>query len=131
MNDRPTVLLFNVANAKKRSIRTILTELKIKGRDVLPQDQGKSIGDLLGDSRDALPASAKAETFRDEMLVLHALSEKQMDRLLRELRSRGATVAIKAVTTPVNIAWSGTDLFEALKREHEAIQKLRAIQKTD
>lgn len=131
MNDRPTVLLFNVADAKKRSILTILTGLKIKGREVLPQDQGKSIGDLLGDTGDALPSSAPIKPFRDEMLVLHALSEKQMDRLLREIRSQGASVAIKAVTTPVNIGWSAADLFGALKQEHEAIQKLRAKQKTD
>ena len=126
MNDRPTVLLFNVADAKKRSIRTILTDLKIRGREVFPEEQGKSIEELLGDTGDMPPASRVA-TFQDEMLVLHTLSERQMDRLLRELRSRGASVALKAVTTPVNISWSGRDLYEALKREHDAIQKLRAL----
>ena len=125
MNDSPTVLLFNVADAKKGSLRTILTDLKIRGREVLPEDQGKSIGVLLGDAGDELKASAAAP-FRDEMLVLHALSEKQMDRFLRELHSRGASVALKAVTTPMNIDWSAADLHDALKREHEAIQKLCA-----
>ena len=125
MSDIPTVLRFNLPDAKKRRIRAILGALKIGGREVPQEEQWRTVASLLEETGNARPDVGNSKCFQDEMLVIHALSEKQMDCFLREIRAENAGVALKAVTTPVNVLWSCSELHGALSREHEAFRKMR------
>jgi hypothetical protein len=64
-----------------------------------------------------LPSNA-AERFEEEMLVMETLSSPLLDAL----RAGGTPVALKAVVTEQNKAWSAAALCRELKREHEAMR---------
>ena len=45
-----------------------------------------------------------------------------LDRFLREFsRNRIERVDLKAVLTPGNVRWSSLELYEEIKKEHEAL----------
>ena len=125
MSDIPTVLMFNIPDTKKRRVRAILAALKIGGREVPQEEQWRTVASLLEEPENTRPDVGNSKCFQDEMLVIHALSEKQMDCFLREIRAENAGVGLKAVTTPMNVLWSCTELHDALRREHEAFRKMR------
>ena len=64
-------------------------------------------------------------SFSDEMLVLCGLSGPQLDALLSSLRRSRVVVALKAVVTEDNAAWSSLQLHDELRQEHEAMKGTR------
>ncbi len=117
-----TVLLYNLKNADKRmSIKLILYRLGLTAKDVAPEDFGQPLGYLLGCEGFA---TAEAEgSFGDEMLVMHNLRQDQFSSLLSALRQGRVPVALKAVVTDTNIAWSSLRLHAELSAEHAAMRK--------
>ena len=63
--------------------------------------------------------------FSDEMLVLCGLSGPPLDALLSSLRRSRVVVALKAVVTEDNAAWSSLQLHDELRQEHEAMKGTR------
>lgn len=59
------------------------------------------------------------------MLVLCGLSGPQLDALLSSLRRSRVVVALKAVVTEDNAAWSSLQLHDELCQEHEAMKGTR------
>ena len=59
------------------------------------------------------------------MLVLCGLSGSQLDALLSSLRRSRVVVALKAVVTEDNAAWSSLQLHDELRQEHEAMKGTR------
>ena len=119
-----TVLLYNIRDEKKRlGILILLHRLGLRLREVAPEEQGQPLGLLLGLAGYA--PGEDGERFTDEMLVMHALSRAQFTALLDGLRRGKTPVALKAVVTEHNVAWSSSRLHRELAAEHEAIQKKR------
>lgn len=117
-----TVLLYNIRDEKKRlGILLLLHRLGLRPREVAPEEQGQPLGLLLGLAGYA--PGGDGERFPDEMLVMHALSRAQFNALLDGLRRGKTPVALKAVVTEHNVAWSSAKLHRELAAEHEAMQK--------
>ena len=117
-----TVLLYNLSDTDKRmKIKLILYRLGLTAKDVSPEDFGCPLGYLLGQEGFA-PAGAEG-TFAEEMLVMHNLRQDQFSSLLNALRQARVPVALKAVVTESNIAWSSLRLHNELAAEHAAMQK--------
>jgi hypothetical protein len=115
------VFLYNVNDEEKR-IKIQLAALRcgLKSVIVPPEDFSLPVGALLGGP--GYPPSAGAgEGFEDEMLLMEEMDGAFLD-LLRQSR---APVALKAVVTGQNKAWSSEALHRELRREHEAMQKAR------
>ena len=115
-----TVLLYNFTDPERRGrVRFCLFRLGLSCVEVPPERQGDPLGLLLG-----LPGYAPGEAvepFSGEMLVMHALSREQFGSLLEELRRSRVPVALKAVVTDTNIAWSSAQLHRELAAEHAAM----------
>lgn len=120
----PVILAFGFAPERLGRLRTLCAVEKLRLRPVSPEEYGQSIGALSG----LLPpaeVSAEAGEIGEEMLVLCGLSEAALDRFLRGFRRQGILpVALKAVLTPTNAAWTAPALYEELRREHEAMHRL-------
>lgn len=58
-----------------------------------------------------------------ELLIMSGLKESVMDRLLRIIRERGASIDLKCVVTSENQNWRIYRLIEELKAEHERFNK--------
>ena len=53
----------------------------------------------------------------DSILIFCDLSEKQLNRMLFELKSRKVQIDLKAILTPTNRKWTLRQLHDELKRE--------------
>ncbi len=123
----PTVLLYNVQDpARRMAVKLCLHRLGLRCRDVSPEEQGQPLGLLLG--LEGYAPGEAAETFTEEMLVMHQLSGTQFSALLDALRRAGISVALKAVVTETNVAWTSERLHRELAAEHAAMRaKARSI----
>ena len=110
------VLLYNITGEKLAKIRIAAAVLGHEVIEVPPESFGHPLGYLLG-LEGFLPADA-AESFKEEMLVMEALSSPLLDAL----RAGGTPVALKAVVTEQNRTWSSAALCRELRREHEALR---------
>ena len=114
------LLLYNIHGEKLEKIRTAAALLGITPIMVPEDAHAHPVGYLLG--YEGFAPSDAAESFASEMLVMEAL----FSPLLDYMRKSGATVALKAVVTEQNRAWSGAALCRELQREHEAMRSFAA-----
>ena len=115
------ILLYNITDPEKNmKIRLAAYRLGLRCMEVSKSDYAHPLGYLLGEAGYA-PAAEAAEAFSDEMLVMETLCSPLLDAL----RAEGAPVALKAVVTDHNRAWSSARLHAELLQEHEALQRLR------
>ena len=114
------VLLYNIQGDKLAKIRRAAGLLGLELIDVPPEAFGHPIGFVLG--YEGFTPSEQTEDFTDEMLVMETLSSPLLD----SMRACGAMIALKAVVTEQNIAWSAAALCRELQREHEAMRACAA-----
>ena len=121
------VLLYNFTDpARCTAVKLCLFRLGIPCTEVAPEEQGHPLGRLLGLA--GFAPGETAEPFAEEMLVMHALSREQFGALLDALRRSRVPVALKAVVTETNLAWSSERLHRELAAEHAAMSaKARSI----
>lgn len=119
-------LLYNFKDAARlQKVRFALFKLGVSGRVVAPEELSQPIG-YLCDLEGFSPVEETVEGgFSDEMLVLCGLSGPQLDALLSSLRRSRVVVALKAVVTEDNAAWSSLQLHDELRQEHEAMKGTR------
>lgn len=122
------VLLFNITGEKRKKIRFLLLKLGIPLREVPAEDCGRRLGELAGregfapETAPEVPAE-DAAPFREEMLVMDALEQRQFHALLDGLRRDRASVALKAVLTEHNVHWTAARLRRELAAENEALRR--------
>lgn len=114
-----TVLLYNIEPQKRVGVLLCLHRLGLRVREVAPEEQSQPLGALLGLT--AREPDADGERFTGEMLVMHGLDARQFNALLDGLRRGKTPIALKAVVTPHNAAWSSARLYRELEREHRAM----------
>ena len=110
-------LLYNFKDAARlQKVRFALFKLGVSGRVVAPEELSQPIG-YLCDLEGFSPVEETVEGgFSDEMLVLCGLSGPQLDALLSSLRRSRVVVALKAVVTEDNAAWSTTSSVRNTRR---------------
>ena len=119
------LLLYNIGKDKLPKIQFILLKLGLRARQVSPAEYAQPIGYLAGIEGFAPNREAPEAPFSGEMLVMAGLSSQQFSALLNALRQNRCTVALKAVLTETNAAWSSARLHRELSAEHEALQKVK------
>lgn len=127
-----TVLLYGLSGKDKlKKIRFILFKLGISAQEIDPGRYDLPLGALVGleGFPTELPAADAGqvtdETAVGEMLVMCGLSSPQFSALLNALRQERVPVALKAMLTETNAAWSSRRLYRELQAEHEALSKVR------
>ena len=125
---KPEVLLFNIQRDDRcEAIERYLTGHGVTVRHIPPADFGQPIGFLLG-----LPGYQAAEsrsffTFSDEMLLMRGFDQAMLNDFLSFFsREKVRRIALKAMLTPSNAAWSAAELHRHLSAEQ---QKFAAMKK--
>ncbi len=137
MAARETVLYYySPGNEEKvRRVKSVLVRLGIRIKNITLEQFGEQVGTLSGlvafpgkwetdrkgqenSEKEQLPADPA-----EEVLVLCNFTTAALDGLFRELRKCHAEVALKAVLTETNQAWTFSKLYEEVRREHEALTK--------
>ena len=111
------VLLYNITGEKLTKIQTAAGLLWLVAIEVPEDAFGNPIGFMLG--YEGFTPSDSPESFSEEMLVMETLCSPLLDFM----RKNGASVALKAVVTEHNIAWSSARLHRELAAEHEAMSR--------
>lgn len=115
----PTILLYNLNGERGRQIKLICLPLRIRARNVFPEEYGLTLSQLLNGEKPVSPGSAP---FSDEMLLMADLAPSQMNRFLQAFRKKKLSpVALKAVLTATNAGWDSCKLHSELSLEHEAM----------
>ena len=117
------ILMYNLESDKGRRIKFICLKHKIRIKVVMPEQYLEPIGYLAG-LPDLQPCKEvyKDQGFEDEMLVFKGFDSNTLNLFLREFsKNKIERVALKAVLTPDNIKWNSLQLYEEIKKEHEAL----------
>ena len=115
-------LLYNFTDeVRRKKVRALLFRGGIPGREVSPEEQGIPLGVLLGTGEKTSEAERTEKPFREEMLVMHELTQRQFHFLLDGMKQQKVSVPLKAVTTPSNLDWSSARLYRELTAEHRAM----------
>ena len=119
---RPTILTFNLNESRLAKLRFLCMKLGVLVKDVPAADFAQSIGALCGLSE---PVEAtQTELFAEEMIVFCHMDNAMVSRFLQTAKQmRFAPVALKAILTPTNVAWTPVQLCEELKQERSAVMQ--------
>ena len=115
--------MYNLDSEKGRKIKMICLKMKLRIIMVSSGQYLEPIGSLGGVSGIEPGGTVyEGNGFGDEMLVFKGVDNGTLDRFLRALKASGAgKVSLKAILTPDNVVWSSLELYEELKKEHEAL----------
>ena len=121
---RAKVLLYRLGGEteKGKQLRAILREMKILTLTVDETQLGETVGKLAATNAAATAAHAPEDVPATEFMLLCALGDRQLDRLLASMRRGGVSVPHKAVLTEHNKAWTLCKLIEEVTREHEFLK---------
>ena len=124
------VLLYNLTYKEKFTlIRFALLKLGLPWREVKPEEYALPLGQLAGLDVSVAEEEETTEVFRDEMLVMCGLEQGKFHAFLDQLRRSRARVALKAVLTESNAAWSSFRLHREIAAEHEAMKNISSTRK--
>ena len=119
---RPTIYTFNLNESRLTKLRFICFKLGLLVKPVPPERFDHHIASLIGLCEPETEASAN--TFDDEMLLFHNLSDYQLNTFLATCKQqRFAPVALKAIVTPDNTAWTAVELHAELWQERQAVMQ--------
>ena len=119
---RPTILTFNLTEARLSKLRFLSMKLGANVKAVPAEDFCQPISALCGLSEPA--ETAPAEAFAEEMLIFCHMDNAQVNRFLQTARQmRFAPVALKAILTPTNAEWTPAQLCQELEDERAAVMQ--------
>ena len=117
------VLLCNFTeDTRRKKVKAALFRAALPSLEVPPSGQGKVLGALLGLEGFSETAEEGAESFGEEMIVMHGLTPRQFHGFLDGIRAAGIRIPLKAVTTESNLGWSAARLHRELAAEREALE---------
>ena len=126
---RARVLYYGLASPQPEfKLRQLLTGLDIQRKRVHDRDLGRTVGkrsELDAPVAGTVPDPARPPA--ESMIVMHQLSDDQINALLGQIRQSGLNIGLKAVVTEHNRAWTFLDLAAELRRENTFMQRFMAL----
>ena len=115
------VLLYNLTPSKAAQLKMLCRRIFVEATEVERSDFGKPIASLLDGSAASLPA--QPADFDGEMLYFAEMDGGMLNILLDQIKRKKLGVALKAVQTETNTAFTSQQLYCELCAEREAISK--------
>ena len=114
------VLMYHLEGDRGRKLKTIFVQNGLRIRQISREEYNQPIGALTGIKE--IPRVEEVydgDELAEEMLVFRGVYGKRLDLLLAQMRKNKVAVNLKAILTEHNVGWSGLQLYEELKKEHE------------
>ena len=115
------LICFQIENT--REIERLASNMKIrviKADASMYNEMLDSIVNSNGANSSSIP-TADNKLPSDSILIFCDLSEKHLNRMLFELKSRKVQIDLKAILTPTNRRWTLRQLHDELERERSSI----------
>ena len=121
---RAKVLLYHLGEETEtgKRLREVLREMKLLTLTVNEAQLGETVGRLASTNAAASGAPLPERVPEAAFMLLCALGDRQLDRLLANMRRAGVSVPYKAVLTEHNKDWKLCKLMEEVTREHEFLK---------
>ena len=114
------VLMYRLEGDRGRKLKTIFVQNGLRIRQIPREEYNQPIGALAGIKE--IPRVEEVydgDELAEEMMVFRGVYGKRLDLLLAQMRKNKVAVNLKAILTEHNVGWSGLQLYEELKKEHE------------
>ena len=112
------LLTVNIQNDKLEGLKKIFESHGGRVISVSASDGAEKLGYLFGFNGFEPSGSEKREV-TDELAVFSGIGGTELNMILREFRSAGISIPLKAICTAYNQSWALCDLACELKKEHE------------
>lgn len=122
---RSKVLLYRLGEETEKgaALRAVLREQKLLTLTVEENQLGETAGRLVSTNAAPVDAPVPEGAPETEFMLLCALGDHQLDRLLAAMRRAGVSVPYKAVLTETNKTWKLCKLIEEVAKEHELMKR--------
>ncbi len=118
------ILAYNFSEERLSGVKRSAVAVRAVVKAVPAESFGEKIGHLIGIPGYEQEGAAPDGSFSDEMLLMSGFDSADIDMLIKALRKYGVgRVALKAIVTETNTGWSSTELYAAVKADHEEMQK--------
>ena len=115
---KKTVLLYNFDTEQQRRAKAALLPLHCAVKAVGEEEMLLPVGYLAGLTDNGEKRQCEGE-FTGRLLVMGGFDSSDINRLLAAMKKAGfGRDIIKAVITPTNAVWCGTELYAEVYREH-------------
>lgn len=120
---RPKALLYHLGEDTEtgQRLRAVLSEQKLLALTVDETQLDTAVERLVSTNAAPVDGTAPEHAPQAPFLLLCALGDRQLDRLLSAMRREGVSVPHKAVLTEHNRSWTLGRLMEEVQHEHEAL----------
>ena len=119
---RPTILAFNLSDARLAKLRFLCMKLGLLVKPVPQEDFAQPLSALSGLTERS--EGEACEDFSEEMIVFCHMTNAQLNGFLKSAKQqRVPPFPLKAILTPTNVSWTPAALCAELKEEREAILK--------
>lgn len=113
------------STTKTAKMKGVLVRMGVRIKNITPEDAGQTVGYLAGyDDYPEIPVDRDnpLPEIKEEMLVMKNFTNRRIDELLAGLKRAGVPkIELKAVVTDTNCGWTFHELYDELKKEHEAM----------
>lgn len=150
LNPSEKVLLYQIKGTEIAvKLQPVILQMGLRIKSVMPEEYGQPLGVLAGikgfqaageeesqghtvtgaESREQAQCLKQAgqaipSAIPEPMLVMCGMGGSRVDEFLARMRRAGVPkIALKAMLTPTNVNWTSRELYEELRREHEAMSK--------
>lgn len=122
---RAKALLYHLGEESEtgRALRAVLEEQNILTLSVGEEALGETVGRLASANGETADAGVPERVPEAAFMLLCALGDRQLDRLLAAMRRAGVFVPYKAVLTATNRDWTLGALIDEVVREHEMLNR--------
>ena len=118
---KETVLLYNCGGDEFKTLRAPLMMLRVRVRMVEPSRYHLPLEQVAAGKGEEDPK--QQADIPEAMMVFCDLGPGRLDQLLNTMRrTEFPPVLLKAVLTPTNRTWDSRQLWQELRREHEAMR---------
>ena len=118
---KETVLLYNCGGDEFKTLRALLMMLRVRVRMVEPSRYHLPLEQVAAGKGEEDPK--QQADIPEAMMVFCDLGPGRLDQLLNTMRrTEFPPVLLKAVLTPTNRTWDSRQLWQELRREHEAMR---------
>ena len=118
---KETVLLYNCGGDEFKTLRALLMMLRVRVRMVEPSRYHLTLEQVAAGKGEEDPK--QQADIPEAMMVCCDLGPGRLDQLLNTMhRTEFPPVLLKAVLTPTNRTWDSRQLWQELRREHEAMR---------
>ncbi len=118
-----TVLSYNISGERLTLLENAVSASGMKHTVIPAEKAGETIGFLAG--YNGFSSNGTNISSDEECVVFSGISSKRLDVLLKNMRSAGLDIPLKAVVTAYNQNMSLDRLIAELKKEHEAVVKTK------